>query len=291
MSESNFVEVVDCGVDWITCTCSDSLFAQRLVDRAALWIQDEKHQGNEQLVWSQYGYEGFTCGQVTVGQRHDGVIVRLSGLAAWSHWRQAAELATNVSRIDVQITIRYKRDAAKQISNHYKTAMRSKKRGDIKRAVSLYRSDDGSATLYLGKRSSDKFCRIYEKGIESKLDHYHESVRYEVEFKNKVAMECALYLRNAKDEYRACQSIVAGYLDDCRISSPGLGDFPLTLIRAPTERGTTQISLQWLESQVRPVVERMLECGKHSEVVEALGYRTLVQLLRAYQRTSKRKRR
>jgi len=189
----------------------------------------------------------------------------------------------------VQITIRYKRDAASQISNNYKTAMRSKKRGDIKRAVSLFRSDDGSATLYLGKRSSDKFCRIYEKGIESKLDHYEECVRYEVEFKNKCAVEAATFLRDAKNEYEAAKSVVMGYLADCRISPPGLGDVPLTSIRAPTERPTHHSTFQWLNTQVRPVLERVLEWDAHVEAVEALGYDTLLALIDAYQRTSKRK--
>ena len=271
MSEANFVEVVDCGVDWITVTCSDSIKAQQLVGLAAIWMQAEKHLGNEQLTWSQYGYEGFHCGQIFLGQRHDGVIVRMSGLAAWSNWKKAVALSTHVSRIDVQVTVRYQRDATQQISAHYKTAMRAKKRGDIKRSVSMFRSDDGSATLYLGKRSSEAFCRIYEKGLESKLDHYQCCVRYEIEFKNDRAGICAQELMAADDELAVSKGIVVSYLDDARICLPWLGKVTLTSIRAPTTKAGDRTSLEWLKSQVGPVIARLLERGHHDAILSSLG--------------------
>jgi DNA relaxase NicK len=265
-------EIVDAGVDWITATCSDQIHGQNLLTRAAVWMMAEKHSGSEQVPWARYGYQGFQCGAVELGSRDDGVVVRLSGPTAWKHWDTVAQTATHISRLDLQMTVRTSRNGSRQISAHYKAAMRAKAQKKIARAVSLFRSDDGSATLYLGKRTSDMFCRIYEKGKESKLDHYKDAIRYEVELKNEQAHQNAKRMLAHGDQRSFAIAFCAGYLAEARCCPSGLGEVPLSSIRAPTLRGDAQTCLEWLRRQVGPSIASMIECGRLNEVAHALGY-------------------
>jgi len=272
MTQIHTTEILDAGVDWITATCSDRERGQALLTKAAVWMMTERHGGSEQVVWSRYGYDGFQCGAVQLGSRDDGVLVRLSGPTAWQYWERVMDYATHVSRLDLQMTVRTQSNGARQITSHYKSAMRAKRRKVIRRAVSLYRSDDDSATLYLGKRASDLFCRIYEKGKESKLDHYRDAVRYEVECKNEQAHQTALRLKNSGDQRRYAIGFVSAYLTEARCCPRGLGQVRLSSIRAPTKANDDRSRLLWLAIQVRPVLQRMIESGYLVEVASALGY-------------------
>jgi DNA relaxase NicK len=271
MTNTPAFEILDCGVDWITATCSDRESGQRLLTKASIWMLEERHSGNEQIPWSRHGYEGFQCGAVEIGSRDDSAIVRLSGPTAYRHWAKVMPYATNVSRIDVQLTARWPNNSTQKIAAHYKSALRAKKCREMKRAVSMYRSDDGSCTLYLGKRQSNKFGRIYEKGKESGLDHYKDAVRYELELKNEHADVFARRAVAAESVLAFCAGCVAVYFAGARIRLPTIENNPSTNIRAPTTKSTNETSLRWLAQQVAPVVQRLLQSVPLSVVLERLG--------------------
>jgi len=268
---------MDAGVDWITATSGDSSLTEKLRFRAASWVKQESARGCEIAPWRQYGYEGLACGSVQFGERTDSGIVRLGGAVAWQHWREVYRLSTNVSRIDVQVTIRHSGPSTSTISAHYKAAMRARKRGLVRRAVDLYRGSDGSATVYFGKRQSERFGRIYEKGRQSRLDHYENAVRYEVEFKDVQANHIAKTLAWSTEEKALVVRLVADYFNEARAwsSCVELGQ-STTVDAAP--RPERQSSIEWLRYQVAPAVTRLIEQGHLDQVVQALGLAPFVSV-------------
>ena len=263
--------ILDCGVDWITGTNSDRKPAQHLAQKA-LWIMaSELRNGNEKVPWSMSGYHGWKCGGVQFGDRGDSLMVRLSGPTAWWYWKDLYPLFSNVSRIDVQVTVQYERASSWVIAKHYRQAMRYFRLGKAKRTIALYRSSDGSATAYLGRRISDCFGRIYEKGKESKLDHYQNCVRYELELKHDTATRAAKLLYDAEDHQRDSVSLIADWFRDAGVRSPALEVVRLPNIRASRALSTAETRLLWMRSQVRPAVQALLAMLDREQVLEALG--------------------
>jgi len=203
----------------------------------------------------------------------------LSGPLAHQKWDRFFRLASNVSRLDLQTTIRYSTSSTSKIASHYKSACRAHKRKAARRRVTLLRSTDGSATIYLGSRQSDAFGRVYQKDAESKLEHYQNAVRYEVELKGKAGISAISTIARTTDPAPHIFSQVRGWFADSSIFYPSLQHAQTALKCIPRTRGDDSRRLAWIESDVRPAVKTLLEHGKLQSLVHALGLSDHVQII------------
>lgn len=272
-------ELIDTGVDWYTGTLSDHKRIPKLVRKCALRIDSESAAGNDRRVWSQYGYEGFSCGGIRFGSRPDGFIVQLSGPTAQQHWREYFNICDNTSRIDLQVTVRYHTDTSQKIAQHYKSARRFHARGLTRRRVTILKSTDQSATIYLGSRQSNYFGRVYQKDRESGLDHYQNCVRYEMETKSDGARVLADTLYRHSSAEDAGVSIVTRFLKGSGINLPSLSHHQTALKCISRMRSDNYRRLEWLTLQVQPSVQHLLASGKIELVIEALGLTEYVRPL------------
>lgn len=270
--------LVDAGVDWITVTQFPRFGDEVLTDVAEPMLASERSIGGYIRPWSSYGYEGFHCGRVDVGVRHDGQIVRLSGERARVDWRKVYRVASGCSRIDLQMTFRILSGGHKEIRKHHRSARRHRPKAGKPAVVTLVSGTDGACTLYLGKRSSNKMGRIYDKFAESGLDHYRHCVRFEVEFKGRMAKAIAFNLFRQVNDAEVCSVVLPGFFRMRGVTSRCFGEVSYPEITAlepfPSEYVTdVRKSLRWLDVSVRPTVQRLIEYGHYEEALAALGLR------------------
>jgi len=264
-------EIIDTGIDFSTFTFSDPKNAEIAVSKAAILLQSEQVSGNDKRLWHQYGYEGFSCGGVRLASRADSVLVSLSGASAQQHWQKFLPLASNCSRLDLQITGRFEISSSTMIARHYKAAARRNRSGKCKRKVTLLRATDDSATIYVGSRFSDYFGRVYQKDRESGLEHYQNAIRYELEVKGKSALPLAKHIIGHSSPQVETVSLIRHWFNVAGIVLELPEQFHNSFIRISTSLPDDIKSLEWLTRDVKPTVQKLIRNGKLSMVLSALG--------------------
>lgn len=264
--------VVNAGIDYITLTAMQPSQAFVLSTKAHQLLRQEIAAGNMQRPWGMAGYEGWRAGPVQWGERVDGVITRLSGNAAATNWWELYQASDNVSRIDLQVTVRTDHDPTKEVMAEYRAVKkRWANRGDGP-TITIWRSGAQGITVYLGKRSSRLMCRIYNKHAESGLDHWQGCVRYEVEFKSVAALSAIGSIVDHGIVHDNIVSRVHAIVRDrgglCRWS---VNNPSSAVVEAPKMATDRDRQLQWLRVQVRPTVQSLLDQGLDDDVYASLG--------------------
>lgn len=267
---ANTDQFVSVGVDYLTCTFQGKKEAKYGATKAFDLLETEMGRGNFRKPWAMSGFNGFAAGSVQVGEREGDVLVRISSHVAADHWRDIAERATNCSRIDYQVTTRNGRDPARRIKSHWKEARKFKQAGKSKAAVAAFFGDGICPTLYLGRRVSNRFGRIYDKEKESGDDRWNGCVRYEVEFKNEAAHSMMCTLLAQPDPALSVAANCLQMFQDRGIHLTwflqGVGNY--SCIAPPND---VMRRLQWLQTQVKPSVALLFSLGLGPEVEKVLG--------------------
>lgn len=269
------VDFLDCGVDYITSTSASRSSTRELLAVGEKLMKREYRNGGIEKSWGMSGFTGWCCGHVQMGRRGQEGIVRLGSIVAQDKWRMVHAAGSNVSRLDLQVTTRTETPARKSIARHFRQASRWSKASPGRSTVSIFSTSDGPSTVYCGKRSSDQFGRIYDKGAESGLDHWTNAVRYEVEMKAERAMRAADFLASQSKPLVQVQSLVSTFFSGrgCDLQ----WTWADTNISCPRSRSDLERRLRWIEESVRPSVLLLMHRGKSKEVLAALG---LVQTAR-----------
>ena len=263
-------EILEVGIDWITCVGFTPDSQNSMQSFAEQLIRQERDSGNDFRPWRFAGYEGFMCGGCQCGVRDDSTCVRLSSGLADSNWERLYAMSENATRIDLQVTIRPERPALKVLAQVHRQALRKAAKRSGGPTVTLIRSTDGSGTVYLGKRSSDAFGRVYLKGAESGLDHYHNALRFEVEFKGPQVRSAIAHISRESPRIVPVASLVSGFFTarGVDLQFPTIAKVMLCISRPLTSDAKR---LAWIQNQVRPSVQLLISHGWYTEVLEALG--------------------
>lgn len=274
--------LVDLGVDWLTVTQKSGPHREYLRSLGEDLLAAERSHGGYIRAWSSYGYEGLHCGRVDCGTRHDGTILRLSSGAASKHWRHAYRLASGCSRIDLQLTFRVLRGPTKEIRSLHRKARRHRPKVGKAPVVTMLSGTDGACTLYLGKRTSDVFGRCYDKAAESKLECFSNCVRFETEFKGRMARAVVHTLFGSGNESAYIAARVSGFFSNRGASSRAFHSLPQGYLLQGKSHDLGFVSdesrsLAWLDKTVRPTVERLIEYNHLNEVLAALGLQRFAQ--------------
>jgi len=264
--------VLAAGVDWLTCTAATPARAELLASIGWAIVYKEAEGGNDLKPWMWKGYEGITAGGASVGKRSDGSLIRLSSGCAADNWRRPANVAEHVSRIDLAVTARLPASANPAAEAWAgATGSGSGRRGrPVQKATHIETRTEGE-TCYLGSRKSARFGRLYNKGLESKMEEYRDCWRWEVEYKEHAATPIALSVAECGSESEAVLAYVWDTFSTWGVPpSWGLG------ARVPSQAADRQPSdderrLAWLYGQVRPVIARLIANGRRADVLSALG--------------------
>lgn len=267
---SENVRVVDVGIDYLTATFQGRKCARQAASKAFDLIEEEMGRGNMRKSWGMAGYSGWASGPVQVGHNHDSVLVRLSSHAAKTNWRWFVERATNISRIDYQVTTRTDDTPARRLARHWRQARRFKAAGKTNASVGAYFGDDSTPTVYLGRRISNRFGRIYDKESEDDDPQWQGCVRYETEFKNEAGSGMARCLVKAEHEVPAIASEVVSFFHGRGVPVTGFLK-GMSNYCCNRQRSDASRRIQWLSTQVKPSVAALIEAGMLDEVLDALG--------------------
>jgi len=262
---------VSCGVDYITVT------AQRAENiRALLYFcedleDQEEGCGGIRKPWRWQGFAGSTVGGLSYGFNGTRALCRASGSTARDSAAQLIECADNVARLDVQATVRsgaLGRDYAKDLYASLLGVGRGRGRPIARTLItSTYTGD----TLYLGRRISDSYGRIYNKSAEEKSDEDPPRWRYEVEYKRKPAFAAAKSFSSAPSADSWCLAEVGAWFDrrDCPL--PVSTGSPVGSPGDPRGADAQARRIQWLRQGVRPVVVALAREYGWPDVLALLG--------------------
>lgn len=270
------VTQLEAGLDWFSATLhAGHPMSGQLYDTAMAYLEVQHDAGNTAKEAVLLGYKGVICGKSFVGEREDGLLLRATGGASGGFYEACYLEDMHVSRLDLAVTVWIKnptthigREARLDAAYHRLT---NPKEG--KRKISSVDSEDGGYTLYIGSKSSEHFCRLYDKGAEAGNDYYAGSWRYEIELHNDSATQAARYiLANSLQMETVVASTVRQYYTARGVKVPWYTADelnalrPLRLLESDDSR-----SLRWLAAQVKPTVARLRARGYTSSVLEALG--------------------
>lgn len=262
--------LVSIGVDYLTCTAVEPDGWQPLHRQASSLFRVQMDQGNEPRPWGMAGFKGFSCGSIAVGRRDQETIARLSSDSAALSWRSMVQHANNVSRIDLQVTVKTVEEVNDRLEKHRAEAEADAKKSGEKKVVRWIRDNRGGYTLYLGQRSSICFGRIYNKYEQSKIPQFERCARYEVQYHNKLARNIASSLESDHQTIPRiasyCSQFFAGRGVDLGLQCKAGATYSCSRSRSDAEK-----NLEWLARAVRPTVLRLIASGRGAETLKALG--------------------
>lgn len=262
--------MLSAGVDWLTVTTADSVSSDQLLTHTTRIVEDQVQLGAIAKPWGMSGFTGFKVGQVELGQRGDEAIVRLMSEAAQIEWRRVYELGTSCTRLDLQVTVDMKSECQRHVFDYYKRANKISSETGKKNSNRVVLGNDGGATLYCGARTSNRFGRIYAKGPQSKMDHFKQALRFEVQFNGKLARTVVGRLHKSKvQEMFTLERAVAFF--GLRIGHVPFRASFVANDSCPRSRSDCRQKLEWLKMSVKPSVQLLMNSGYSLEVMRALG--------------------
>lgn len=262
-------------MDYITATATHSYLEQPLRQIGEELVEGEAHCGNEVRKWRGLGYHGKSAGSASFGVGPQGVLVRASSGLASDHWRTLAHWSTNVTRLDVQVTLSVGPKATDFITNKWGEARQHWLAHKHLAEPRLRSGVNGAETIELGSRQSERCGRIYDKFKETKLDHYRGCVRFEAEFKGGVSKAVTSDLLRKPLAPTYVIPYVLGFFHKQRIGLE-LSTHAPAFIKGPSNVSDRGRKLLYLEKSIRPLVMRLIETGDLGEVIAALGLNDVV---------------
>lgn len=274
--------VVSLGVDWITATAKAGFSEDGWDALCGRLLTGEHQDGNFARPWSMLGYEGIRCGPVFCGARHGGALVQVTGEFASHCWRDVVSFADSVPRIDLQATIRIPSDPYTYVRRVDQQLRRAKKRRGRGPKIAFQRSENGGATAYVGRKTSKRYGRVYNKHAESGLDAFERCIRWEAVFREDLGRRIALYMFNQPSWSNPIGAALSAYFQEVGCCPPSSikaeqPELPADLLRSRANPSDASRKLAWLRGQVQPTIELLFRHGYSSEVLSSLGLLGVVQ--------------
>lgn len=257
-------------VDWLSCSATTPHASKGLwtLGQAALDVAEGK--GEPLAIWSGHGYRGHRAGGVRVGASAQGVVLQLSGSHASDKWKDAVATCENVSRLDLAVNIECDPVVPLIACDVYREIRHTPSRNGKPPRHAWIQASDGGQTVYVGSRVSDRFARLYDKGVEQRSHEAGRLWRLELELKRKVADRCARRLATVSNHRRELAGIVAEHFRSranlrlpIRPSAVTCSDHQVP--------STDDKALLWLSRSVKPLVARLMRAHGAPRVLQALG--------------------
>lgn len=249
----------EAGVDWLTAVSTSDQSAALMED---LWLAMlEEHnipkRWREKQGW--FGYQGERVEHAFYGSREEQKLIRLSGPLAYLHANAFLEVGARPSRYDVQLTGEVD-NVSEQIRGMYEQACNftpiTGRPAAVKAFLNRKRAFEG---LYIGRRQSETFVRVYDKYEESKEADYKNCLRVEIELKAGTARSLAGLMVNATYKESLARSAVASTLTKRGVSLPWEIRGEEVVLHKTKVITPVESKAAWLRTQVSPTIQLMLD--------------------------------
>jgi hypothetical protein len=246
------------GIDYLTATSRSTSTQVQLRGIGHDEISRASHEGNRVTPWAANGYRGHRCGHRIRKRGNVGTILRLSGGRSAALGPELCRSDANITRLDLQATVRFNRDVSALARHHASEARRDQQGGAKQRHLRIERTFGRGDTLYVGSRVSNYYGRVYDKHRESGDEQYRRCWRYEVECKGDGARQARKAVNATTDVPAASAALVCHWFRSrgCAVRyRPELAD---ELAPVGASHSDLDTWLTWLLRGVRPVVQRCL---------------------------------
>jgi hypothetical protein len=218
-------------------------------------------------------YDGWRAGPVGLMVHEDRTLLSLAGHFAQRYFEKVAAINCKATRIDLAVDVMLSEPVLAATSAYARLVRDTEKeeRDGYKSKFALISSSDKGSTLYLGRRASGHYSRLYDKGIESGTETVGRLWRYEVEYKQTAANPCFLAVNHTADRNDLILGLVYRHFVDRGVQPLFHIDSRPGFLQRETREKTPLDSLNWLTAQVQPTVGRLRLAGYEKEVYNALG--------------------
>lgn len=187
-------EIVSSGIDWITATQALTKRKQSFRDIGETLMRADAAEHFKLVPAKRFGFIGYQGDRYFYGTRGKEALLMVSGSRADMLFCDIVKEASNVSRLDVQVTV-YTGSERPNLAKHgFAHIQRAQSARGRKSGVTLITKQPTGDSLFIGSRRSDAYARLYDKGVESKKAEAKTLWRYEVEFKRRLASRLATHL-------------------------------------------------------------------------------------------------
>ena len=264
-------ELSEARLDWITCFQRPRLGISSLRALGHHGVQDEVEHGARLADFRFQGFIGEQAGRWAWGARSDGVICRVSGAAADGWAASLATLADHWSRADYCVTAIAPDASEDPTLAAYQAGVDHESARARPVELTRWQSSKSGSTLYLGRRASPYFARLYDKHHESKGVYPVGAWRWEIELKGHASEYEQTRRRESNLSLQAVAAMVASEFARRGIIVPWRSDVEVERaidVRPPSD---LERSTLWLQSQVAKTAQWVARERGVDEVLRALG--------------------
>ena len=218
------------------------------------------------------GYEGQQADHVAWGRRGDGGMLQMAGHVAQEFGPLVMASVGRVTRVDLQTTVEFfEQNLDIPASVVEQLSLFS---GDREKQVYYARITNSlmGQTVYVNRRTSDQFGRIYDKGVQADTQPPGFVWRYEVELKGKPAREASISLKKADFDPHWIEAFVYQWFSKRGVIPRWETGKVSIIIERETVVSDDLKTISWLHRCVSPVIRRLAEQGKLDLASEAIGF-------------------
>lgn len=268
--------VVHADVDWLTFSTKPGGSTDLLMDIGGelcrLLVEQKGHTAKDGAL---LGYNGVHCGQLFVGCREDGGLLRISGGTApyGVTFLEQGGVHGRATRIDYAVTVKFDIDResyAQETAETLSTSAARSTRGRPSR-LELHRGFGGGDTCTIGARSSARYLRLYDKSREQNGEVGPNLWRFEVEYKKPLSEVMLAAYVNAENKESAVMARVRAEFEYQQVTIPWEEGEPIERAKVAVDKTTIERKLAWLREQVAPSIRWLEREGYGVEAREALG--------------------
>lgn len=268
--------IVSCGLDWLTCTAKNTDSALAFERVADAELDRQRDTGLALLPTMRLGFNGYKAEHFFFGRREHDLMIQASGPGTNDMAIAAVPFASNVSRLDLQVTI-WTEGEALDLARDGWQHLRSLPNGPGRpRSFSLIIGHPSGQTLYVNSRASDNFGRLYDKGVESKLGPAGLVWRYEVELKRDLARHAALEFVRGQQPQAFVSNQVHQWMT-LRGVRPRFSPVGSSSYRGAILQDRNRDILFWFKQSVSKSIQKAIKTHGLTNVIESLGLQDQVQ--------------
>ena len=263
------------GVDWLTLTFPSADLDDQATKLRTELLEERADLGDEVKTWKGLGYQGIQVTGFRMGVRADGALIQVSGEVARSTAKRWQTTSGRATRLDLQTTLRLQSSIPSFGSCVLPYTSTTPRRRGPPQKRSVTRDSAGSFMASVGSRSSPRYLRVYDKGVESGAEQPGILWRAELELKGDLCRTVYEQASRLEQEQSYYSSLLLSSLRQAG------GQWPIeseTISELPTQRSAPPSSdadraLAYLRKYCRKMAIRANEQYSSATIMEALGIR------------------
>lgn len=268
--------VLTSGIDWLTCTSKRVGVSNALEDFGMSLLNKEKAGSGRILPARRLGFEGLRSDNIFLGRRPGDVMLQISGPSCTPLTQDAIALSTNVSRIDVQVTVFTEGEQCNLAKWTHDAIVRSNPKAHAVQTMTLTAGWPDGDTLNINRRCSDVWMRLYDKSAEASLGMPRLVWRYELELKGKAAQRQAELLRQCGVRPNNVHTPVHAAYKSKGVE-PAFAKLSHENAFQPSIDNPSRDVLTWMRDSLSKTVARAAKRYGRDVVAEALGIDSWIQ--------------